>query len=207
MPRERIKPIYHPIENHELQEAINEIKGNDNQNLARALYLFGLRISEALELKQRDIKTTGPPGKQTMIAKVITLKNKKDPFRRPVAWEMGTEAEIIHELQEYLKTKNPSDALFNMSRQQAWYAFNKIQITMDATTYKPRQQLTITRGLWPHYFRHCRASHLANNYLFGIRELQNYFGWSNPVTAGVYVRGSWEGLAKQGWKALTDAIE
>ena len=201
---ERIKPIYHPLTQQEIQDTINQIEEQDNQNLARTLYLFGLRITEALQLKQRDITITGPPNKQIYIAKAITLKNKKDPFRQPIAWQIGTEGELLQELKEYLDQIKPSDALFNMSRQQAWHAFNKVKITIDATTHKPRKQITVTRGLWPHYLRHCRASHLANKYFFGHQELQNYFGWASPLTAGVYVRGSWEGLAKQGWKAITE---
>ena len=207
MKKERLKPIYHPIEPTEIKDTINQIRGTEYQNLARTLYLFGLRITEALNMKQRDITITGKPGKQTYIAKVITLKNKKDPYRRPVAWQINTEGEIAENLIEYTQQKQPHQALFTMSRQQAWNIFSKVDITLDATTYEPRQKLTITRGLWPHYLRHCRASHLANHYFFGMRELQNYFGWSNPLTAGVYVRSSWASIAKQGWKAITEASE
>ena len=46
-------------------------------------------------------------------------------------------------------------------------------------------------GLFSHYFRHARASHLANKFGMDAFALKQYFGWTNSSMADRYAHLNW----------------
>lgn len=197
MTRDRIKPLYQPVPINDLYDAISKIEGEQYQQLYRCLYLFGLRVTEALSLKPEQVEVKEYRGKTILVATVATLKNRKYPIRYPVAWDMGTEGVMLHEFKNYVNQRK-GGPLFTVTRQMAWHRFKKAEIKMGAVKYKPREVTFEWRGIFPHYLRHCRASHLVNNYGFDAIKLMVYMGWSDPALAATYVKSDWQALAKKG---------
>lgn len=51
-------------------------------------------------------------------------------------------------------------------------------------------------GINPHFFRKLRASHLLEYYGLGVKELQQYLGWSSVLSSEPYLRISKAGIKK-----------
>jgi integrase len=206
MKKARIKPLYNPVGLEVLRDASRQINQPDYQALFNCCYLFGLRITEALGLLPENVSVRDYESNRVFVAEVATLKNRHYPLRYPVAWERGLEGTMANEFIAYANNTDPQEYIFRgLTRQKAHYHFNKARIKMGAITWKPREYTVVERGIFPHYLRHCRASHLVNWYNFDELKLMIYMGWSDPKLAAAYVKSDWTALAKKGidiWKEI-----
>lgn len=202
----RVKPLYYPLETPNIYNTIQQIPKEEYKMLATATYLFGTRITETLHIQPQDLKLHKIGNKHILKAEVLTLKNKKTPTRTPYALEIETEGKMLTQLWNYTQNFKKNQYIWNMSRQQATYHFGKAQITTTAINLKTKQKYTITRKLFPHYLRHCRASNLVNTHQMEGLDLTNYMGWSDPKLAMVYVKTNWRKMALktlQKWREYT----
>jgi integrase len=138
------------------------------------LYLYGCRITEALNLRKRNLTMENG----YIIAEIGVLKRRdkqKGPYENmPHLIHISIKAPFVEKvLIPYLYTKTESDMkLFPYSRQLVWFRLKELN------------QLVC-----PHVFRHDRLMKLA---LKGATEaaLMDWAGWSDSRPASTYIRAT-----------------
>lgn len=78
------------------------------------------------------------------------------------------EIPFIEYIQKYLKTIEEEDYLYSITRQRAGQILSKV-------------------GLFPHYLRHLRLTHLVLDYNFNSEALRRFTGWKDARPASYYV--------------------
>lgn len=188
-----VKPIPMPITKQQLYDLSDQLDDH-TKSLFYALYLTGGRISEALELKTIDFNTDNP---QQVTVKLNTRKKKRGfPFRYlPLKSNSPTELNMLHHLLRHKATYERLNRvkLYDLHRGSAWRKLAKIKFTTDAIQLNPSLKLlnNYEQHLYPHYLRHCRATHLVTDFGFNPFQLQQYLGWSSVLPAMVYVHLDW----------------
>lgn len=114
---------------------------SDAQNWVKALmiflYLYGLRISEALSLRRQDFYELD--GFLFLMAPETALEKNRDPSPRRLP--ISLKAPGMDYLKQYLETLEPDELLFPYSRSWSWIQINKVDPELS-----------------PHVFRHNRAT-------------------------------------------------
>lgn len=200
------KPIPFPLETIKDIELIGKNYELENTKfLFYWLYLTGQRITEALKLKRKDVWFSTQEGKDFIVVSSITEKNKIQPRRVipiPLFGEEKNMAEFVWQKIENLHATSPLFFAKNkeMTRTNAWNYLAKQQIEVPAIDPKTREIISYKMKIFPHYLRHCRASHVAMFYNYDIYRLMQFFGWSTPKTATVYATLNWKSLAEHFYK-------
>lgn len=182
-----------------MYDVAQRYKNNRDKMLFYTCYLSGGRISEVLKLLRRDIirvKSKKLHGKELLVFTLRTEKNRKYPIRKAPCVIEGTSGDMANELWEWLQRFNNDDKLFPaLSRTNAWNKLSKVQIHVRAD----KKGKTIEKDLkiYPHYLRHCRLTHLVENYNVNDIYLMYFAGWSTTAPAIIYVRGDYMRLAKE----------
>jgi len=78
------------------------------------------------------------------------------------------EQKFMEIIKEYLNTLNEDDPLFPIVRSRAYQIMSKV-------------------GLFPHYLRHLRLTHLTIEYGFRVAELMEFTGWGSSHSADSYI--------------------
>jgi len=138
------------------------------------LYLFGCRVSEALNLYRKDVWVEG----NYLVAKIGVLKRRRErrgPYENiPHLIHVSLNAPFVKEvLLPYLnKIDDPNRKLWGKSRQLVWLRLKELNPLIS-----------------PHVFRHDRLMKLA---MKGATEAQlmDWAGWSDPRPAGRYIRAT-----------------
>ena len=198
---EKKKPEPFPITKQEVFDRILELFDHETIALADLCYLSAGRISEVLDLKPQNLVTGTVRGVEFLSADLKTLKNKRRHRRQiPIAnMNDKIEHDMACKVLKYIDGLDPAIPIFDgLSRNAAAMRFKKISITTEAyhnDDYIPE----FTFHLFPHYFRHCRLTHVVVDYALGEDpfKLQLFAGWSTPREAMRYVLLSWKYLAKQ----------
>jgi len=171
-------------------EILHKIRGlsQKKQGLVAFLYLTGCRISEAIgnkstkyptqPIKRYQIEVKKHKGNDMLIVNNVPVLKRKGYILRNIPIVIEKEREFVEILLKYLETLQPNDALFPMTRQTAW------KIVYDI-------------GLWCHYFRHLRNTHLTIDYGLSGQELRALNGWSSSRPADVYVHLNWRNIAEK----------
>ena len=167
-----------PLNRYQVEEKMRLLMGRD-QVLFVLLYLTGARLNEILDLKKAQIKEEDKHGKKFLVIyNVVTLKRGDRKFRRIdiridkeqvfvssiISWINGLNEESYVFYDKRFKTEN-----IPIKRSRAW------QIIRNKT------------GLFPHFLRHIRLTHLVQDYGFGGYELQKFTGWKKLTTGENYV--------------------
>jgi integrase len=159
---------------------IRTLKNIEHQALASILYLTGCRVSELVKwFKVRDLSIEKEKGKLCYVFHLFTEKQRKESYRNvPLVYEEAYNKELIDMVLEYIKTKKLKDdsLLFNFSR---WKAYKII-----------KQHF----GMYPHYFREIRVTHLIKYKDFNEHKLMKYFGWTDIRPSKHYVNLDWRDL-------------
>lgn len=172
----------------------NRPKSNEkiiNRNLAliSALYITGGRASEVAEIKLKDISFED----SWIYIRLINRKNKINK-RKEIMADFDIEKPFIKWLVKYYHYR------INQTDDLETYLFPMMQGEVEYDT--PLRQTAIynntTRyvGINPHFFRKLRASHLLEYYGLGVKELQQYLGWSSVLSSEPYLRISKAGIKK-----------
>lgn len=198
------KPVPNPIKREELYNTITNSDLKNHQKTALYLaYLTGARASELINIRANDFEEVtgtdllGNPKRQLLVT-VKTLKKRRGSLERrlAIASEDKTEKKMLNGILKHRTALIELDALRSrlvpVSRQAVWQWAQKIVLTTRAVDQRKRKVIEdYSFKMYPHYLRHCRASHLVNDYGFEAFSLQQYMGWSSVEMAKIYVTLDW----------------
>jgi len=162
-------------------EEISAILGNIHNIKHKAiiglLYSSGLRVSELINLRIRDID------EHRMLIRVEQAKGRKDRY---VSLSMN----ISLLLREYYKQYHPEIYVFNGPKKGERYSETCIrQILVDAC-----KRAGIAKRVSPHTLRHSYATHLMENGV-NLRYVQEMLGHSRPETTMIYTHVTKKSIA------------
>jgi len=158
----------------EVRSMIEKAKWPWLKALIAFLYLYGCRISEALNLKRSNIWVEG----DYLIAEIGVLKRRREkrgPYENiPHLIHVSLDAPFVKDvLLPYIEEIKEKEArLFPVSRQLAWLRIKELNPNIS-----------------PHVFRHDRLMKLAMKGA-SEAELMDWAGWSDPRPAGTYIRAT-----------------
>lgn len=170
----------------EIRQMIERSRWEWLKSLMAFIYLFGCRISEALNLVRQNVWVE----RNYLVAQIGVLKRRRErsgPYENiPHLLHVTLKAPFIEDiLLPYLKgIPNRKQKLWPKSRQLVWLRIKQLN-----------------KQISPHVFRHDRLMKLA---LKGATEaeLMDWAGWSDPRPAGNYIRATGRLAAK-----LADKVE
>lgn len=164
--------------------------------LSAFMYLTGARISEALAMKVSHIEEQE---NGVYIVNLKTLKSKIYPLRRLPISPAKSDKPFYRIFKNYLDSIGESDEgdfLFPFSSRYVVNNLLKKVYTDNILHLDHINKKWIERPyrMHPHYFRHCRLSHLASVFGFGEIELMKFAGWSSTRPAIFYVKISYKDI-------------
>jgi len=136
------------------------------------LYLFGCRISEALQVKTDDLWVDE---NNRLNARIMVLKNKQ--LGRHVL-KISMNSPFVDIILSYKAQKQAGELMWNFS-----------QNLKSARVIAHRKIKKLNERAYPHLFRHTRLTKLAERGASPI-QIQIWAGWSDITPADVYVRKS-----------------
>lgn len=157
----------------EIEQLIEACRNPRDKALISFLYESGCRKGELVSIRLENVVFTAYG------ATVTIPKGKTGPRTIPVVYS----ASYLRQWIEGHPTKGKQDPLFcSLQQPFAQFSFSGLKHLM--STLKERTGLT--KKLYPHLFRHSRASHLANQ--FTEQQLKQFLGWTaGSNMAAVYV--------------------
>ncbi len=157
-----------------------------DQAFISVLYLTGARISEIVGQKKkgkkgflvRQYRTEEKNGNEYRIfVGILTLK-RREVFRRSIPVNVNREREFVFYIDQWMQACPGNLPVFNFSRVFGWQITNKV-------------------GVFPHFLRHLRNTHLVQNYGFNSSQLKTFNGWSDEKPASTYVHLGYHDLLKK----------
>lgn len=169
----------------------------DERALFYLLYLSGGRVSEVLSIRKRDLTIKEAGLDEVSVILLPTLKTRQQQIVREIPiGSSETELAMLKEIEAYAAPKHPEDKLFDWGRhgrKRAWRVLHKLSTGVQATHPVTREIITIDEyKLYPHFLRHARLTHLAQQYGFNAVELMKFAGWSTPSLASTYINTDWK---------------
>ncbi len=173
--RERKLPDVLSIE--EIKAIINSIENLKHKTIISLIYSCGLRISECIKLKIKDIDST------RMLLKIDQSKGNKDRF-------VPLSAKMLFLLREYYKEYKPSIFVFE-GQLEDYYSARSIQSILK----KALSKCKIKKNISVHSLRHSYATHLFEQGT-DISLIQKILGHKNIKTTLLYTQISKTQLSK-----------
>lgn len=151
-----------------LIELTNNIK---HKTLLALIYSSGLRISEAINMKPKDIDS------QRMLIHVKNAKGKKDRYTL-------LSTKVLELLREYYVIYKPKTFLF-----EGQYGGQYSSRSAQSVLQKSATKAGITKQISLHTLRHSFATHLLESGT-DLRYIQDLLGHSSPKTTMIYTHVS-----------------
>lgn len=190
------------IQRYELLDKIESFTGPyalRNKALVSFLYLTGCRVEEVCKfIKEKNLKRIrkNKVTKEISSAPILERQQIGEPLKKKQV-EFRENNVIIHNVRclkrrsvqivrsipvpkkerehafisfvlAYMLELQPEDYLFDLTRQRIYVILSGV-------------------GLYPHYLRHLRMSHLAVDYNFSSADLKQFTGWTTSKTADEYI--------------------
>jgi len=161
------KKLPEVLSKEEVKRLIHQINNLKHRALVSTIYSAGLRVSEALNLKLKDIDS------QRMLIHVHQSKGRKD---RIVKLSEAT----LYLLRQYYRAYKPRRFLFEGSAGEKYSAGSVRKIISRAST-----KAGIKKRVSPHTLRHSYATHLLELGV-DLRYVQAMLGHARPETTMIY---------------------
>lgn len=194
------KPVANVLDINEIAGLSEQITDPEARCLFNIIYLSGARVSEAIQLRKRDVKLLDSG---ELIINLLTLKNQDHPQREiPVLYKESKhifyhsfEKPMVDDILKYINSLSSDTLIFSMTRQKAFNKFTRVCKTIVSARLGKEVFDGIEKKINPHFLRHCRLTHMVTEY--GLREfaLQQYAGWSSVLPAKHYIQVSYRNLA------------
>ena len=153
----------------EVQNLLNQAPNLKYKAILTTTYGAGLRVSEVVNLKIKDIDSAN------MLIKVRQAKGIKDRYTLLSKINLKI-------LREYWKTYRPQEWLF-----PGRYPDKPISVRSVQRTFKSaREKAGIKKEATVHTLRHCFATHLLESGI-DIYHIQQLMGHSSPKTTSIYI--------------------
>ena len=152
----------------EVKAILNATENIKHKAILMTIYSAGLRISEAINLKIKDIDS------ERMQIRVEQAKGKRDRYTL-------LSEKTLHVLRAYFKEYRPQIWLFEGLKLGEQYSTRSIQNIFQASI----QKAGIIKDVSVHTLRHSFATHLLENGT-DIRYIQSLLGHSNSKTTEIY---------------------
>jgi integrase len=157
-----------------MKSFFNECNNPYWKRIAEGLYYTGTRAGELIQIQSQHIKDSEDDSEFLKI-KINTEKNPHAPIRYiPI-----------------FKIKEPQTLdIFTISPNPNDYCFPSPKPSLATSSYLRymRKEFNKTwRGIAPHYFRHCRLTHMVTEFDFNDQELVKYAGWTDSTPAKWYM--------------------
>jgi integrase len=154
------------------------------------LYLTGSRISEVIRhIRASNFEIADLEGTEFLYINRIPVLKKKKAIVRQVAVNIKKERAFVEPLMEYVlfvsERRDENVPLWNLSR---------------VTAYRFMREITCREypdGLFNHFFRHQRLSHLVLYYGFNQNELKEFSKHTNITNLDFYVHLSSKDIARK----------
>jgi site-specific recombinase XerD len=174
-------------------ELINSVRTLHNFTIFILLYTCGLRSSEALRLRPKDIDA------KRMMIRIEMSKGKRTR-------EVPLTSFTLLKLRQYWVTHKNPNLIFparghNMKGASTSTKHMALRTIQDVLR-KAVQELKLTQKITPHTFRHCYATHLLDAGV-NIRMVQLFLGHANIKTTCIYLHVTKNGMS-QAVKIITD---
>lgn len=159
----------------EMKQELNKTDHWLWSTIAKALYYTGARSGELIQIRTKDIWQDEDDAEFVSV-RLLTEKNKKALSRIvPIFKSIEPEAAEL-----FLNLKNglSNDDLVFLP-----------EFKLD-TTFLRDMRRNINKfydGVAPHYFRHCRLTHMVTKFNYNEQELIHYAGWSDSRPANTYM--------------------
>jgi Site-specific recombinase XerD len=157
----------------EIEKLIDACRNPRDKALISFLYESGCRKGELVSIRLENVTFT------EFGATVTIPKGKTGSRTIPVVYS----ASYLHQWIESHPTKGQSDPIFcSLQEPFSQFSFSGLKHLMQTL----QERTGIKKKVYPHLFRHSRASHLANQ--FTEQQLKQFLGWTaGSNMAAVYV--------------------
>lgn len=173
----RAKVLPNVLSKEEVLKIIDTTENLKHKTLLALIYSAGLRISEALSMKPKDIDSV------RMLIHVKNAKGKKDRYTL-------LSEKVLLLLREYYLVYKPKEYLFE-GQFGGMYSSRSAQIILKKTAIKAGIRKPITL----HTLRHSFATHLLESGT-DLRYIQDLLGHSSPKTTMIYTHVTNDSLKK-----------
>ena len=173
--REKVLP--NVLSKEEVLKIIDSTENLKHKTLLALIYSAGLRISEALNMKPKDIDSV------RMLIHVKNAKGKKDRYTL-------LSEKVLQLLREYYTIYKPKDYLFE-GQFGGMYSSRSAQVILKQVAEKAGIKKPITL----HTLRHSFATHLLESGT-DLRYIQDLLGHSSPKTTMIYTHVTNDSLKK-----------
>ncbi|WP_394347002.1 site-specific tyrosine recombinase/integron integrase [Winogradskyella tangerina] len=167
----------------EVRELINVTRNIKHKCILSLLYSAGLRRSEVLNLKPKDIDS------KRMLIKVNDAKGNKDRFTLLAK-------STLTDLRTYYKLYRPQTYLFEGQKKEKYSPTSIARIITSAV-----RKTSIKKHVTAHTFRHSFATHLLENGT-DLRHIQMLLGHSSTKTTEIYTH-----VASNTFNSITNPID
>jgi len=173
----REKTLPNVLSKEEVLKIIDSTENLKHKTLLALIYSAGLRISEALNMRPKDIDSV------RMLIHVKNAKGKKDRYTL-------LSEKVLQLLREYYTIYKPKDYLFE-GQFGGMYSSRSAQVILKQVAEKAGIKKPITL----HTLRHSFATHLLESGT-DLRYIQDLLGHSSPKTTMIYTHVTNDSLKK-----------
>lgn len=138
------------------------------------LYLTGCRVSEGLEVRKSQLQKERRGNTDFLMIYDVSVRKRRGIVKNTKPINIEKEKYFLNKINNYIYSHHEE------------YLFPSIR----GGHIKPRWARRLIykqTGLFPHYFRHLRNTHLITNYGFNSWQLRQFNKWASPNTAEHYV--------------------
>ncbi len=173
----REKTLPNVLSKEEVLKIIDTTENLKHKTLLALIYSGGLRISEALNMKPKDIDST------RMLIYIKNAKGKKDRYTL-------LSEKVLKLLREYYTIYKPKHYLFE-GQFGGMYSSRSAQVILK----KAAEKAGIKKNISLHTLRHSFATHLLESGT-DLRYIQDLLGHSSPKTTMIYTHVTNDSLKK-----------